>query len=242
MPGHEISPSELTADALDVEKVRLPPGEEVQNRLFPIARMASVLPTLPGGMRRIVMDSSGLLEAFIGLRSALLRYLALQGASPEEAEDILQDAGLKLVATALPPVTQPRAYLYRMVHNFFVLHRRSASRRSRRDEAWVSVHAGDPPHIDETPSAEASLIARQQLAILQEALDSLPERTRTIFRRFRLENAQQRQIAAEQGISVSAVEKHLARAYHTIAARRRKMDGAAGTSRHPRVKEGRHGQ
>lgn len=82
---------------------------------------------------------------------------------------------------------QPKAYLYRMVQNHFILHRRSAGRRARRDEAWVGANTGDPPEIDETPSVETRMIAREQLAMLQATLDRLPERTRTIFRRFRID-------------------------------------------------------
>jgi RNA polymerase sigma-70 factor (ECF subfamily) len=45
-----------------------------------------------------------------------------------------------------------------------------------------------------------------------------------IFRRFRIEGEQQRAIAAELGISISAVEKHLARAYKDISAARLRLD------------------
>jgi len=63
------------------------------------------------------------------------------------------------------------------------------------------------------------------LAILQRVFDELPERTRTIFRRFRLDGEPQRQIAADLGISVSAIEKHLTRAYEAVAAAKLRLDG-----------------
>src|ERR1044071_8393872 len=59
------------------------------------------------------------------------------------------------------------------------------------------------------PSAEEQLIARERLNLVQQALARLPERTLFILRRFRLDEVGQGQIAAELGISVSAVEKHL---------------------------------
>ncbi len=55
----------------------------------------------------------------------------------------------------------------------------------------------------------------------------MPERTRTIFRRFRIDGQQQSVIAAELGISVSAIEKHLARAYKEISAARLRLDEEA---------------
>lgn len=171
------------------------------------------------------MSNSGLLGAFIECRPALLRYLKLRGATGDEAEDILQEVHLKLWAEKIGLVDQPRAYLYKMTNNHFLLHRRTAGRRARREGDWVVAHSGEQPEIDERPSAEAGLIARQQLDILQRTLDALPERTRIVFRRFRLDGEPQRQIAAEMGISVSAIEKHLTRAYEAIAAAKLRMDG-----------------
>lgn len=188
------------------------------------------------------MANSRLIEAFLALRPALVRYLTLQGALADEAEDILQEVSLKLSSRAYSDVEQPKAYLYRMAHNHFVLLRRAANRRATRDEAWVSANTGDPPEIDETPSIETELIAREQLAMLQATLDRLPERTRAIFRRFRIDGIPQRQIATEIGISLSAVEKHLTRAYEAIAARRRRIDGVAGDARHLRNEESRRGK
>jgi RNA polymerase sigma factor (sigma-70 family) len=171
------------------------------------------------------MSNSGLLEAFIACRAALLRYLTLRGATTAEAEDVLQEVHLKLWAEKIGPVDQPRAYLYKMTNNHFLLHRRTANRRAHREGAWMVVRGGEQPEVDDHPSAEAGLIAREQLAILQRVLDALPERTRTIFRRFRIDDEPQRQIAADVGISVSAIEKHLTRAYEVIAAAKLRMDG-----------------
>jgi RNA polymerase sigma factor (sigma-70 family) len=168
------------------------------------------------------MSNSGLLAAFIECRPALVRYLTLRGATAEEAEDVLQEVHLKLWAEEIGPVDQSRAYLYKMTNNHFLLRRRTAERRARRDGDWVVVHGGEQPEVDE--SAEAGLIVREQLAVLQRALDALPERTRTIFRRFRLDGEPQRQIASDLGISVSAIEKHLTRAYEAIAAAKLRLD------------------
>lgn len=60
----------------------------------------------------------------------------------------------------------------------------------------------------------------------------MPEHTRTIFRRFRLGGEPQRQIAADIGISTSAVEKHLARAYAEISQVRRHLDEDRDGSRY----------
>jgi RNA polymerase sigma-70 factor (ECF subfamily) len=183
---------------------------------------------------------SGLLQVFLDLHGALRRYLVLRGAAPDEAEDILQEIGLKLTAHAPGPVDQPRAYLYRMATNHFLLHRRTAQRRSRREEDWVDAHSGDTREVDTAPSAETGLAARQQLALVQRLIDRLPERTRTIFRRFRLGGEPQRLIAADIGISTSAVEKHLARAYAELSEIRHRLDVEEPLPRHLMEAKDRH--
>jgi RNA polymerase sigma factor (sigma-70 family) len=190
------------------------------------------------------MSDPGLLQTFISARPDLLRFLRLRGATPDEAEDILQTTGLKL-ATQIPDkagatIDQPRAYLYRMVTNQFLLHRRGDARRRQRDEAWVDAQSGFIRDIDPHPSAETMLIASQHLVMLQKVIDALPERTATIFRLFRLDNVPQKTIAADLGISVSAVEKHLARAYLDILHARKIFDEDAGPSRHLSQEQGHH--
>lgn len=187
------------------------------------------------------MSRDGLLGILIELRPALLRYVMLRGASGDEAEDILQEVYLKLSTTQIGPVVEPRAYLYKMTNNHFLDHRRQADRRARREEDWVGAEGGEDLERDEQPSAEARLIAREQLAILQRVLDRLPDRTRAVFRRFRIEGEPQRQIAADLGISVSAVEKHLTRAYEAITAAKLRLDGDRGDPRRLWNEGGRHG-
>ena len=162
---------------------------------------------------------------FAESRPALLRFLTLRGASREDAEDILQEVYVRLLAGGIGPVAEPRAYLYRMTNNHFLGSRRTDDRRTRREESWVDVNGGNDGEIDARPSIEAELIAREQLMILQGVLDGLPERTRTIFRRFRIDGEPQRRIADDLTISVSAVEKHLARAYAAISTARLRLDG-----------------
>lgn len=184
--------------------------------------------------------SGGLIALFADLRPALARYLASRGAAADEGEDILQDVYLKLLGEEVGPVAQPRAYLYKMANNQFLAHRRGATRRTRREEDWVSAHSGGLGEADERPSAESEIIARQQLAILQRVLDDLPERTRAIFRRFRIEGEPQRAIAEQFGISVSAVEKHLARAYEAISDARLRLEADRAGARRLAGGMGRH--
>ena len=134
----------------------------------------------------------------------------------EEAEDILQDLYVKLEGLKPGPVAEPRAYLHRMAENLLYDRRRTAGWRTSREEAWVASQLGVSREADSRPSAERELIAREELRLISQALAALPDRTLQIFRLYRLDGLRQREIAAQLGISVSSVEKHLRRAYQLV--------------------------
>ena len=164
------------------------------------------------------MSGGGLQAVFMAQRPALLRFLRARGAG-DEADDLLQDLWVKLEgAPPAVPVAEPLAYLYRAADNLMLDRRRSAVRRSAREDAWGEVADGAEPGVSDAPSAERVLAGRQELRRVQAALDALGERTALIFRRHRVEGIGQRDIAEEAGISLSAVEKHLQKAYRALAA------------------------
>lgn len=167
-----------------------------------------------GSVRRVRMTGA-LDEAFMSHRAALLRYFRARGAS-EEAEDLLQDLWFKLSAVDLVAVDDPLAYLYRMAHNLMLDRRRAAVRRRLREESYQES-VGE---TDETPNAEHVLLARERLRHVDRVLAALGPRTDHIFRRHRVEGIAQRDIAAELGVTLSAVEKHLQKAYRAVAATR----------------------
>jgi RNA polymerase sigma factor (sigma-70 family) len=182
--------------------------------------------------------AGGLAGIFLGMRGELLRFLAARRVAADEAEDLLQDLFLKIGGRTPGPVGQPRAYLYRMLDNLLLDRRRSAARRSARERSWSEIRGGAEAELDDAPSPERRLIARERLASVSRAMDGLPERTVLILRRFRLDQIPQHRIAAEIGISVSAVEKHLQRAYRAILAADRSLDAESGGARRPLHEEG----
>ena len=176
------------------------------------------------------MIASGLSAVLIANRAPLLRFLRARGAG-DESEDILQELWLKVDRLEPEgPIADPRAYLFRMADNLMHDRVRASMRRSNREHAW-SEAGFDPAGQDETPSAERTLLARQRLRRVELALATLGERTQAIFRRFRVEGVSQSRIAQEEGVSVSAVEKHLQRAYRVVAALVDESDEAPPQSR-----------
>ena len=173
---------------------------------------------------RWLLAMPSLLQTLIlTMRPSLVRFLARRGASIEEAEDLAQDLFLKAGDLEGRPIGEPTAYLYRMADNLFLDRRRSAIRRQRREEDWAGQSGVSETSIGQT-RADYELDARRSLEVVEEALASLPDRTADIFRRFRINGERQKAIAMELGISVSAVEKHLQRAYDVVLRAKAQID------------------
>jgi RNA polymerase sigma-70 factor (ECF subfamily) len=114
----------------------------------------------------------------------------------------------------------------------------SEGRRRGREQAWVAAQAGATLEADDRPSPEQALIARERLALVSAALGTLPERTVQVFRRYRIEGVPQRTIAAELGISLSAVEKHLQKAYQIVVETQKRLDADMHCPQRPSQAEG----
>lgn len=158
------------------------------------------------------MSASGLKAVFLAERPMLLRLLTARLRDPEAAADVLQDLWIKLESAGSGPVADPAAYLFRMANNLSFDRRRTEARRSARDGAWLDLQSD----ASDFPSAEEALISRERLRELEAAIAALPDRTRAIFRAYRFEGVSRKDIAMNEAISVSAIEKHLHRAYKAI--------------------------
>jgi RNA polymerase sigma-70 factor (ECF subfamily) len=169
------------------------------------------------------MTGTGLEAVFLNHRAPLLRFLRARGAG-DSAEDLLQELWIKAAAGASGPIAEPLAYLYRTANNLMLDRRRSELRSARRDQDWTDVTGGAVTGVSDAPSGERVLIARERLQAAETALKALGERTEHVFRRFRVEGVSQREIADELGISLSAVEKHLQKAYRALIEVRRRLD------------------
>ncbi len=169
------------------------------------------------------MSESGLAQLFMTMRPALMRFLLARGVPHGDAEDVLQDLFIKATGVA-GPIAEPKAYLYRMADNLVLDRSRSAVRRKDRERAWVESRSGDRLDVDDAPTPERAMIARDRMAEVLQTLQSLPQRTAQALRLYRVEGCSQQQIADQMGISLSAVEKHLQRAYRSMRDCRARLD------------------
>ena len=145
-------------------------------------------------------------------RPLLRRLLAARLGSPDEAEDALQDLWLRVAGLDADQIEQPIPFLCRMATNLATDRRIAAARRGARDGAWEEVQ----PQSCEYADPERIASGRSELAQAHALIARMPERMREAFTLFRFEEQPQRAIAERMGITVSAVEKLLRRAYHFL--------------------------
>ena len=157
-------------------------------------------------------QSSGLAGVFLANRHLIRRLVTARTPDPADAEDVLQEMWLRLDGARIGPVSDPLAYLMRMALNVVADRHRAEQRRMSREQAWGAVQPGGSEH----PDAERRLLSVEELARLQALLGSMPEPMHRALVLFRVEGRSQRAIAEELGMTLSGVEKLLARAYRRL--------------------------
>ncbi len=177
-------------------------------------------------LRTRVNQEGGLASVFMVNRDVLQRFVRARLRGLGDPEDVLQDLWVKLESLETGPVAEPLAYIYRMAENLMLDRRRSAVRRTNRETEWTKgqIDGGLCMAVDSQPDAERRLLARDHLRRVDLALDELPERTAFAFRAVRIDGVAQKEIAAAMGITLSAVEKHLQRAYRAVLEIQRNLD------------------
>lgn len=148
--------------------------------------------------------------------------------SKDLANDALHDTFLRIARGGdLPPVRNPRGYLFRMAVNIALSRERSERRRLSIIDSdalleWI---------IDDEPLASEVLEARADIQIVQRALIEMPPRRRAIFEAAWVENIPHREIAAQHGLSLRMIQIELKHAAEHIAerlARSSNLDFASG--------------
>jgi RNA polymerase sigma-70 factor (ECF subfamily) len=138
----------------------------------------------------------------------LLRFFARHGAR-QDAADLVQESFVRLAgarAKGSTVIEKPEAYLSTIASNLL------------RDRARIALSRSLAWHIptDEVPLAAhdpiATLEARDQLERLQASLARLSPKTRSIFLAHRIDGMSYKDIANQTGLSVKAVERHMAKA------------------------------
>ena len=143
-------------------------------------------------------------------RTALVNYASGIVGDPSHAEDVVQEAWLRLdqLAHRRPP-EQPVAYLYRIVRNLAIDRYRRGQREWRHMEP--DGHALSLQVADDAGSPEAAVVARDDLRLLTDAMAALPDRTRIALEMRRFGGCSLQEIAEHLDISVTSVNRIIAK-------------------------------
>lgn len=146
-----------------------------------------------------------LMQGIVGHYARLLRVVRSRGVNPDDAVDIVQDAYARLiVATERTEVRNPAAFLHVTAINLVRDRARAWGSNRMSANETVSDEIACP-----APSAERTIIGRQNLAALERALEELPPKRRAVLVLYRFDNMSHAAIAEQLGLSISMVEKHV---------------------------------
>lgn len=133
-------------------------------------------------------------------------FLYYKGAKTGEAEDYMQEAFLRLWRDCEKvPADKAKAFLFRVANNLFLdakKHEQVVLKFQQKKQLIDQEHE-DPQFILETNELQTRL---------ENAINQLPEKQRTVFLLNRMDKLTYNQIAERLELSVKAVEKRMSKA------------------------------
>jgi RNA polymerase sigma factor (sigma-70 family) len=161
-------------------------------------------------------------ELFDGVYPELFRYCARLTSDRDLAEDIAQEAFVRLLDRRIPGDRAGlRAWLFKVATHLVRDRVRIARNRERLLEA-------NPVVPSETETPDQAVERGERIAMVREALDTLDERDRSLLL-LREEGFEYRELAEIIGVQVTSVGTLLARARRRFAeALKRAMEGDEG--------------
>lgn len=137
----------------------------------------------------------------------LKRFLTQRLNCADTAADLTQEAFLRLLRRgATATIENPRAYLYRIAANLAQDHFRHASRQP------PTIDNDQEAIADGMPSPERTLLAKDEVRRLEQAIRDLPARQREVLLLHKIRGFSYAEIAEELGISKNTVMVHMGRA------------------------------
>jgi len=156
-------------------------------------------------------------ELFDDLESPLLGYALRLTGEREVAEDLVQEAFMKLHAQ-FEEVREPRRWLYRTVHNLALNYRRDSAKllplQPQRDEADApAAEAADP-----LPLPDEQIARLEGIGLVRLSLAALDDRSRELIRLKFHEDLSYAQISERTGLKTGHIGYLLHHALKAIAA------------------------
>ncbi|MFF7710458.1 RNA polymerase factor sigma-70 [Pseudomonas sp. NPDC007930] len=144
-----------------------------------------------------------LLQTLISNRAGLVKTAASITGCHSRAEDVVQDAFLRVSAMSAEalPGNALLGYVFRIVRNLAIDH----YRKQAMERKYVVCDEQDLNRAPQLATPETINADRQTLGSVDHALAQLPTRTRYAFVMYRVHGKQQKDIAAELGVSPTLV-------------------------------------
>jgi RNA polymerase sigma-70 factor (ECF subfamily) len=168
------------------------------------------------------LQQTALGDIFIEHRAQLRRIAQKIVGTPQIADEVIQDAYLKIVEmTGVRDILKPFCYCCQVVRNLALDHcRRQAVESTYR----IYPDDGELPQVSGGSIPDHQLHGLQVLDAIDRILGGLPSRTRQVFELYRLGGLTQRDIAQQLGCSATLVNFMLRDANDAIAGCRELVD------------------
>jgi RNA polymerase sigma factor (sigma-70 family) len=154
-------------------------------------------------------------ELFGALESPLLGYALRLTGQRGVAEDIVQDAFMKL-HEQFEDVREPRKWLYRTVHNLALNHRRDTGKIVSLEEKSEET-SGGAETADPQPLPDEQIVRLEGIGLVRLSLETLDKRSRELVQMKFHDGLSYKEIAGRTGLSVSNVGYVLHHALKAIA-------------------------
>lgn len=148
-------------------------------------------------------------KAYRDIRVSLLRFAARYFRRPQEIEDVVQEAFVKVIeAGRVRDIDNPKAYLYKATRNLAL---NSLDKSAYKLTDTVGDLLPDSALLT-TPTMEDAFESQQRFELFCSAVRELPVKCRRVYVMRRVYGYSQKEIAAEMNISIKTVEAHLTKA------------------------------
>ena len=155
-------------------------------------------------------------QVFAALESPLLAYARRILGDFSAAEDIVQDAFMKLHAQ-FQKVAAPQAWLYRTVHNLAIDHQRRSNKIVLVNPSGDDESSPVNDAADSQPLPDEQIARWEGIGLVRLSVEMLDERSRELVRLKFNEGLSYKEIAARTGLSVGNVGYVLHHAIKAIA-------------------------
>jgi RNA polymerase sigma-70 factor (ECF subfamily) len=153
-------------------------------------------------------------ELFAALESPLLSYALRLSGELSLAEDLVQEAFMKLHAQ-FADIREPRRWLYRTVHNLALNQQRQARKVVSMDAQEDA--AGRDEAADPKPLPDEQLVRMEGIGLVRLTLATLDERSRELIRLKFTENLSYKEISSRTGLTSGHVGYLLHHAIKSLA-------------------------